>query len=638
MSLKLSELNERARFSGLATRLSVLQYILLGGFVILTGRLWALQIIQHKGYLEQAEHNHLRTIPIPAPRGAILDREGRVLVDNSPSLSIMINREELRERGARQSEVINEILDGLHLDADARDIFTARLEDWRSQPLYFPVIIKENADLPDVAWVRAHRLEYPELDILEQPKRRYNPVRDGEALDPTLLAHVVGYVGEISREQLTRMECKNTGYKYRPGDLVGKAGVEAVYDCLLRGQDGWRKVVVDSTGREISELDRLEPEPGWDLRLTIDLDLQEKAGEELGDRRGVVVALNPQNGEILALVSHPSFDPNLFSQRIGTPAGKAEFRALNTDPETPLYDRAIQGTYHTGSTWKILIAAASLEEGIITPGRSTLPCGGGIEVGRFVRCLKNHGAPDIHHAIVASCDGYFYRLGLKLGIDNMNRWVKNMGMGQKTGIDLPGELRGTIPSREIKARLNPRDPKWKDFDTVIASIGQGTVAVTPIQLVRAIAGIAADGEYHTPHLLLRADHGGAQPVTYREDKPVRLAFSPKTLETVKSGMWGVVNEGGTGAAARVDGFDVAGKTGTAQVVGVAKAKGHLKDHAWFVSFAPVAHPEIASAVLVENVGWGATYSAPIARVLYETYRGKYHANESARVVARAMAK
>lgn len=610
MSLKLSELNERARFSGLGTRLAVLQYILLSGFLVLVVRLWVLQVINHQDYLKQAENNRIRTIPIPAARGAILDREGQLIVDNRPSLSIILNREELRERGRSAIEVVDEMAaENVALD---REAVVARLEDLGSQPLYYPIVIEEGARPEDVAWVRAHRWEYPELDILEQPQRRYpyGPV----------LAHVIGYVGEINREQLSRPEYEG----YRPGDIIGKFGVESAYDRLLRGQEGWKRVVVDSSGREISELERVDPIPGDDLRLTIDLDLQLVAESELRERRGAIVALNPQNGEILTLVSHPAFDPNLFSQRIMTPEGKAEYRNLVRDPQVPMYNRVIQGTYHTGSTWKILIAAASLEEHAITPDRSTLVCGGGIEVGRFVHCMKNHGSPNIHTAIVHSCDGYFYRLGLRLGIDNMNKWVKRMGMGQKTGVDLPGELRGTIPSRELKAKLNPRDPKWKDFDTVIASIGQGTVVVTPIQLARAIAGIGAGGVFHTPHVFLRTERGAAKRVSYRDDKPVKVEFSQTTLETVKYGMWGVVNEGGTGGGARVEGFDVSGKTGTAQVVGVEKAKGHLKDHAWFVSFAPRQNPEIASAILVENVGMGGTFSAPIARAMYETYRTKYH--------------
>ncbi|MBI4469863.1 MAG: penicillin-binding protein 2 [Acidobacteria bacterium] len=620
MALKLSELNERARFSGLGTRLAVIQYILLAAFGVLAVRLYLLQVVDHKDYLRQAENNRIRTIPIPAPRGAILDREGRLIVDNRPSLSIILNREELRERGRNAIEVVDEMITE-HVQLD-RDAVLARLEDMKSQPLYYPIMIEENAKPEDVAWVRAHRWEFPELDILEQPQRRY-PY--GSAL-----AHVIGYVGEINRGQLKRPEYAG----YRPGDLIGKAGVEAVYDRLIRGQEGWKRVVVDSTGREISELERVDPVPGDDIRLTIDLDLQLVAESELNDRRGAIVALDPRSGEVLVMVSHPSFDPNLFSQRITTPEGKSEYRALVTDPERPMYNRVIQGVYPTGSTWKILIAAAGLEEGIITPGHSAILCGGGIKVGRFVRCMKNHGSPDIHAAIVHSCDGYFYRLGLKLGIDNMNKWVKRMGMGQKTGIDLPGERRGMIPSRELKAKLNPRDPRWKDFDTVLASIGQGSVVVTPIQLARAIAGVGSGGVFHTPHVFLRTERGAGKRVDYGDDKAVKIDFHPRTLETVQRGMWGVVNEGGTGGGARVEGFDVAGKTGTAQVVGLAKAKGHLKDHAWFVSFAPQGSPEIAAAILVENAGFGGTHSAPIARAVYEIYRAK-HFPEGHRAAPRA---
>lgn len=610
MSLRMTELAAAAKSYAGENRLTIIQYGLLAAFLIIGVRLWSLQVIHHQEYVRKAENNRLKTIPILAPRGFIYDRHGRVLVENHPSFNIVLNREEVQARGKTIAQVIDELIaQGLELD---REFINAHLDMMRRQPLWYPVVIKENANPHHLAWVRAHQLEYPELDVVEQPSRRYP--------DGPLLAHVLGYVGEISAQQLERPEYKD----YRPGDIIGRAGVEKVYDGLLRGRDGMRQVVVDSTGREVSEIERIDAVPGRDVWLTIDLDLQRVAEEQLGQRRGVVVALDPRNGEVLVMLSHPSFDPNLFSQRITTREGKAEYRALLNNPEHPLYNRALQGTYPTGSTWKALIATAALEEGIITREDSRLLCGGGIQVGnRFVRCMGSHGMPDVHRALVVSCDAYFYRLGLKLGVDRMHDWVKRMGMGQRTGIDLPGELGGIIPGRAIKARLNPKDPKWRDHDTVIASVGQGTVAVTPLQLLRAYAGISMGGQFHTPHVFLEAGPRTMR-AAYTADKPLTIPLSRETVDIVTHSLWGVVNEAGTGTRARVVGFDVSGKTGTAQVVALDKARGELKDHAWFVAFAPRDNPEMAVVVLVENAGFGGTHSAPIAGAIFDAYHRKYH--------------
>jgi penicillin-binding protein 2 len=626
MALKVTELAERAKNLGGDNRLAVIQYGLLAAFMVIGIRLWSLQVIHHEEYVKKAESNRLKTLPIPAPRGFIFDREGRVLAENHPTLSIIMSREEVQARHKTIADVVDELVArGLKLDPA---FISGHVEMLRRQPLWYPVVIKENADPDDVAWVRAHQLEHPELDVVVQPTRRYP--------DGPLLAHVLGYVGEVSPPQLEQPEYKD----YRPGDLIGRAGVEKVYDRLLRGHDGFRRVVVDSTGREVGEIERIDPVPGHDIRLTIDLDLQRVAAEKLGEHRGVVVTIDPRTGEILTLLSHPSFDPNLFSQRIATPEGKAEYQSLLTDPEHPLYNRVIQGNYPTGSTWKPLIATASLEESVITRQNSKLLCGGGIQVGnRFVRCMGSHGMPDVHYAIVASCDAYFYRLGLKLGIDRMHDWVKRMGLSQRTGVDLPNEHGGTIPGREIKAKLNPRDPKWRDHDTVIASVGQGMVAVTPLQLLRAYCGLAMGGVYHTPHLFkdVKDPKPGAPPVVYNDDKVVRIPLREETLDIITHALWGVVNEGGgTGGRARVVGFDVSGKTGTAQVVALNKASGKLKDHAWFVSFAPRDHPEIAVVALVENVGFGGTFSAPIAGALFEAYHNKHYGPSTQVQIAQQM--
>src|SRR5262249_37315864 len=345
-------------------------------------------------------------------------------------------------------------------------------------------------------WVDAHQLEYPALRVEQIPQRRY-PANGS-------LAHVIGYVQEISPEQLDDPKYKEK--KYKPGDVIGQDGVEAVYDEYLRGRDGFRRVVVDSRGHIQRELDRVEPQSGQDLVLTIDSDLQTAAEDQLRKSpqgRGVIIAMDPNNGEIFALASAPTFDPNLFSQRITSKEGRGEYQKLLNDPDRPLLNRAVQGRYPPGSTWKPLMATAGLKQGAITIENSNLVCGGGITIGnKFTRCMGgNHGSPNIHIAIEKSCDGYFYRLGLKLKLEGIQAMVDLFDLNKKTGIDLPHEVVSTTPSRELKAKLYPTDPEWKDIDTVYSSFGQGEDVLTPIALLRAHSAIGMKGKMYVPHLL-----------------------------------------------------------------------------------------------------------------------------------------
>jgi len=592
----------------IALRVSIFKYLIFIIFLLLGARFWFLQVIDHKKYLQEAENNRIRDLPLPAPRGNILDREGRILVDSRPSFSIVVDREEMRNR----EETLKAISENLGV---SREFVLEQFEN--ITPRSLPVTIKLNATAADRAWVEAHQYEHPELRVQEVPQRKY-PYGEW-------MAHALGYVGQISKRQL-----ELPGYRenYKMGDIIGQDGLEKTYNLMLMGKEGSRRVIVDSLGRIKGEVGVIAPTPGMDLYTTIDLDLQRVAEEQMAGKKGVVIAMDPRNGEILAMVSRQSFDPNLFSQRITTPEGKAEYRELMADPKhSPLYNKAIRGTFPTGSTWKILISTMALELGAITPEKSRIVCGGGIATGnRFVRCMKNHGAPDIHTAIAQSCDGYFYRLGLKLGVDTINEWVSKMGMGRKTGIDLPHEERGIIPSREYKARVNKIDPRWKDFDTVLASVGQGTVAVPPLQLLRAISGIAMGGEFYTPHLFKELRDRNNKPIKFYEDRgSFKLPISKVTHSVVTFGMWGAANEpGGTAyVRGRLDGFDIAGKTGTAQVIAMEKARGEEhKDHGWFVSFAPWKSPEIAVVVLVENAGFGGVVAAPVARAVYVEYFSK----------------
>jgi penicillin-binding protein 2 len=586
-------------------------------------RLYYLQLVRGQYYAEIAQNQRIRLLPIPAPRGAILDRDGHPLVDSRPIYTVILSREDLR--GRNPLTLVAPLADALAVDDD---ILRDRFEQISSQPAFESILVKQDATPGDIAWVEAHELEFPELRVEQRPQRRYPP--NG------LLAHVLGYVGEISPEQLKQNSYKDKSL--RPGDVVGQSGLEQTYDDYLRGKDGYRKVIVDSRGRIQDEIETIAPQPGQDLVTTIDLDLQEAAEEQLrisSTKRGVIVALNPNNGEILALASAPTFDPNLFSERIGTKEGRAEYAALLNDPDKPLINRAVQSRYPPGSTWKVPMAIAGLQQGAVTLDHSNLVCGGGIQVGnKFTRCMGNHGTPDLKTAITKSCDGYFYRLGLKMGIDGIMAMVDEFDLNRRTGIDIPNEVISLTPSPELKQKSQPQNPEWKDIDTVYASFGQVYDIITPIALLRTVAGISVGGNLYVPHFLkefrpvaatgpfeLRAGRT-FQPIDGARPNPKRVAISEDFHHLVVEGMWGVVNNGGTATSIRMAGFDIAGKTGTAQVVGLGKDTGKNKDHSWFVSYAPAFKPEIALVALIENSGFGGQHAAPAVRRVYDVYYRK----------------
>jgi penicillin-binding protein 2 len=595
--------------------IQILAVVMLG---VLGVRLYVLQVVRGEKYAEIAENQRRRRLPIPAPRGVIFDRNGKAIVNSRTIYNVLLSREDVK--GKDVNSLIQPLADGLGLD---QDLLRERFEMVKTA--FESISVKQDATPGDIAWVEAHNLEFPELRVELQPQRSYAP--NGS------LAHVVGYVGEISPEQLKQQVYKDKGLK--SGDIIGLSGLEQIYDDYLRGTDGYREVVVDSRGRIQDEIQKVDPIPGRDLVTTIDLDLQHAAEEQLANsvtKRGVIIAMDPNNGEILALASAPSFDPNLFSQRINTKEGKEEYVKLLNDPQTPLLNRAIQSRYPPGSTWKIPMSVAGLQQGAITLDHSNLVCGGGIQVGnKFTRCMGNHGSPDVKTAIIHSCDGYFYRLGLKMGIDGIVSMVDEFDLNKRTGIDLPNEVISWTPSREFKRRMQPRDPDWRDIDTVYASFGQVYDIITPISLLRTVAGIGMGGRLYIPHLLKEVKAFGTQgtpdykpAVTFAPLDPARP--NPKVLpipedihHRVVEGMWGVVNAGGTGARIAMAGFDIAGKTGTAQVVGLGKDTGKNKDHSWFVSYAPAYKPEIALVALIENSGFGNEHAAPAVRGVYNVY-------------------
>ena len=605
----------------LRARLFAVQIIAVLLLSLLGVRLYLLQVVRGSYYAEIAQNQRIRLLPIPAPRGIIFDRNGHPLVDSRPIYTVILSREDTRKD---LSTLVKPLADGLGLDAD---LLRERFEEIKSLPSFESVPIKQDASPGDIAWVEARELEFPELRIEQQPQRRYPS--DGS------LAHVVGYVGEVGPEQLKQPAYKEK--KLKPGDVIGQSGLEQSYDDYLRGRDGYRKVVVDSRGRIQDEIETVLPLPGHDLVTTIDIDLQQMAEQQLREsatKRGVIVVLDPNNGEVLALASAPTFDPNLFSQRITTKAGRAEYVGLLNDPDKPLINRAIQSRYPPGSTWKIPMAIAGLQQGAITLDHSNLVCGGGIQVGnKFTRCMGNHGSPDIKAAITHSCDGYFYRLGLKMGLDGIVAMADEFDLNKRTGIDLPNEVTSRTPA-EFKTILDRRNQEWKDIDTVFASFGQVYEEMTPISMLRTVAAIGQGTKLFVPHLLKeikpvgqpgQPDYSagrGFEPLDPDRQNPKMLTIPEDIHHAVVEGMWSVVNAGGTGAGIRMAGFDIAGKTGTAQVVGLGKDTGKNKDHSWFVSYAPAYKPEIAMIALIENSGFGGQHAAPAVRKVYDVYYRK----------------
>ncbi len=597
----------------LSARVGTIQVIAFILLTILGVRLYSLQIVKGEYYSDRAENQRVRFIPIAAPRGAIFDRNGKLLVDSRPTYNVVLSNEPLKTINV--NDRVDDYSRGLGLD---RQFVIERLNLIKKQNEFEAMVLKENVDMKDIAWVESHSLEFPELRVELQPQRFY-PLG-------TTLAHVLGYVGEIGPKQLEDPEYKARGF--RPGDIIGKGGLEQSYDEYLRGRPGYRKVIVDSRGRVQAEIERVEPQSGQDLVSTIDLDLQMAAEEQLAksaSKRGTIIALDPRNGELLVMASAPSFDPNVFIQGSKTKEGRAQIAKYWQDEERPLYNRAIQGRYPPGSTWKIPMAVGGFQSKVITVTNSSLACGGGIQVGsKFTKCMGNHGSPSIVPAISRSCNGYFYRLGLKMDIEEMIRMIEVFEYDKTTGVDIPNEKVGQTP-KSWKPIIEKRGGQWTDIRTVYASIGQDTVVVTPISLLRTVAAVGMFGRMYTPHFLkefkpISSIGQFEQREGFRFDRPEPkiIEMSEEQQKLVAEGMWSAVNAG-TARVVNMPGFDVAAKTGTAQAADSASG---TKDHAWIVTFAPAYDPEIAVIGLIENVGFGGTHAGPAVRGVYEAYLAK----------------
>lgn len=577
-------------------RLAVASYIIVGMIGVLLLGFWKLQVIDADKYSQMAERNRVRAIPIIAPRGRMLDRDGRVLVDNRPSFSVLL----LRDDPDEIQKYLPTIADGLGLSLDD---LKDELESTKNLPKFQPIVIKPEATPADVAYIESHRADVPVLEMLSVSRRRYLP--------GGFLAHATGYVGEVSEQQI-----ESSNGKLRPGDFAGKNGLERQYNDILMGTDGMRRVIVNSVGKEVGRLSEQEAIPGKQIQLSIDYDLQQVAEQSLGPRDGAVVALDPRTGEVLAMVSHPAPDPNDFAVRIS----REEWKQLNEDPDHPLLNRAIQGQLAPGSVFKIVMAVAMLQDHV-PPENFTAFCPGyATFYGRQFKCWvygkKTHGLVNLHSAIVESCDIFFYNVGQRLGIDRISYYAKLLGLGKKTGIDLPSEESGLVPSEEWVERVYHR--KWYAGETISVAIGQGAVTVTPLQLAYTIGGIASGGVFKQPHMLK-----GAQNVDER-----RVDISPDTVAQVTEAMYDVVNgEGGTARNIQLKGVELSGKSGTAQIINydlrsrLGKTK-EFKDNSWFVGFAPKRNPEIVVCALVQGGGHGSEAAAPVVRDVVKAYYDK----------------
>lgn len=593
-------------------KLHAAQYVVAAVLLILSIGLWRLEVVSADNFRALAEANRIRKVPVMAPRGRLFDREGRLLVDNYPSVSCYLLREQIKDLNTD----LPMIASGLHVTVDQ---IHAALKRFQSAPKYQPIPLKQDITPDEQAFIEAHRNELPELETLEEQRRVYP--RDGFA------AHLIGYVGEISEEDLN----KEKYAFYQPGDVVGKSGVEATYDALLRGVDGSRDVIVNSHGKEIGHLGETMAVPGKDLKLTIDLDIQMAAEKAMDGKIGALVALDPHTGEILALVSRPTFDPNQFSVRLT----KNYWNEILTNPDHPLMDKAIQAQLAPGSTFKIIMSYAGLQENEAQTMR--VMCNGGASFyGHFFACDKHHGMVDIHNAIPWSCDTYYYTLANKLGIDTIAKYATELGFSQRTGVDLPDEAAGTMPSTEWK--MKNFHEKWFAGETISVGIGQGAVTATPLQLARAIGGIASGGVLHRPHLVfpdeVPPDELEAVHETFPGSGEKTVPMSSENWQTITDAMAQTTLPGGfdTAAPAHLEGIDFAGKTGTAQVMShdaLARSGGGHRTvpNAWFVGMAPRRNPDIVVAVLLENGDWG-WHSAQVAAEVISTFVNKQRKHEN----------
>ncbi|MDD8019709.1 MAG: penicillin-binding protein 2 [Acidobacteriota bacterium] len=560
---------------------------------------WKIQIFDYKKYLKMSEANYLRSLPSPAPRGLIYDRQKIILADNRPSFKVSMLKQSLKN----SYQTIERVSGLLNLRPDE---LKARTERYSWLQSFEPVVIKDNLKLDEVAVIEGRKEEFPELRLQVEP-RRYYPF--GQTA-----AHVLGYLQEVSAEEIKGSSQR----KWRGGEMVGKAALEKQYDDYLTGQDGQLIETVDSLGRSMGEVNRIEPVKGKDLILSIDLDLQKRAEELLQGKEGAIVVLDPGTGECLVWASSPSYDPNRFISRFSPD----EWMSIMNDPAGPLENRVIRGLYSPGSIFKIVTALTALQTGLISE-RTAFFCSGSINLyGKDFTCWfkPGHGNLDLAEAIKNSCNIYFYQLGRSLNIDIIANYARSLGLGKITGVDMPGEKEGLVPSTDWKRKS--QGEAWYPGETISVAIGQGPVLVTPLQIAAMTACLANRGIKVKPRLTLVDNQ--------TELKREKADLRPEIFEKVIEGMWRSVNDGGTGHGAYQPGFDICGKTGSTQVISreqaekmVQRGKEALKTHSWFSGFAPRYQPQIVVTILVEFGGLGGQTAAPMAGEIFKAYREKY---------------
>jgi len=586
-------------------RLRVVTIFVLGVFSILVLRLWSLQLVNGPNYRVQSENNRIHLQDIPPVRGMIFDRHGKLLVDNRPSYDLYIIPEE-----AGDLERVMDRLSSL-IDVDEEQVAKS-LSNHQKLPPFKPMLVKENMTRDELAVIETHLFNLNGVSVQIRPRRYY--------LYRKFASHVLGYLGEVNAKELRRAQFRNV----RPGDLVGKYGVEGKWQEYLHGIRGGEQVEVDAAGRKLRVISKRPAIPGKNIVLTIDHELQLLAEEKLAERSGAIVAINPMNGEVLALASGPAFDPNLFISGVDR---QWWLRMINSDSH-PLQNRAISGQYPPASTFKIVVALAGLEEGLIDPEEEVV-CYGQITFGNQVyRCWKKggHGRVSLHRALVESCDIYFYKMGYRLGVDKLAYYAKMFGLGKDTGFDLGGEKPGLVPTRDWK--LKKWGIPWQGGETISLSIGQSFLLVTPLQMARLISAVFNGGYLYQPKVVKWIGKGKEKVYEFHPSVEGKVQINPEHIALVREALVGVVNEDkGTGRMARVKGVIVAGKTGTAQVVKLNPEKYKseeevplkFRDHAWFVAIAPIEDPKLALAVLVEHGGHGGSTAAPIAGDLIKAY-------------------
>ncbi|HYH05837.1 MAG TPA: penicillin-binding protein 2 [Thermoanaerobaculia bacterium] len=598
-------------------RINAVLWGIVAAFVFLAGSFWFVQGVQAEKYRGLSEANALREIEMPAKRGLIMDRTGKILADNQPAYLLQIDRVVMKplvkadkQRRQKLERFLSIVLGIPPQELTARwDKEAAKVNS--SQP--FP--LAEDLTMAQVAKIQAQSIAFPEVNVVPVQRRNY-PYG-------TMAAHVLGFIGEVGDKELAQNQA------LEQGDLIGKRGVELMYDQYLRGKDGAEFWEYDADGRRLSEYQpaRQNPIPGDNIYLTLDFELQRRAEQYFVENEmvGAAVALDPRNGEVLAMVSSPAFNPNVYSKRFNPETWKT----IVSNPFKIELNRAIQGLYSPGSVFKVVMSIAGLSEGVVDP-HTDFGCGGsGVFFGRRFRCWRKegHGSVDVERALKVSCDIYFYQTGARLGVDKIKEYANKLTFGEISHIDLDGERAGLVPSVEWARTKQNR--KWYPSETISVAIGQGPLIVTPLQVANMTAAVANGGKVFQPHVVRYVDRVQRDGSYKRFRVPSKVIheveLAPAALKAVRQGLWDVVNDqGGTGSNARVPGLDVAGKTGSVQVIaysGWIKATSlpfKYRDHAWFASFAPANNPQMVVVVFVEHGGAGGADAAPLAKLMYES--------------------